>query len=550
MKFGSVAVAGAEGAILAHSHRLGSGRVLKKGQVLTATECRALAAAGLAEVLVARVEEGDVGEDAAAGAVAHAVAGSRVTVGRATTGRANLFSSVRGVFVASRADIDACNAVDDAITVATLPPYAVVGPGDMVATVKIIPFAVPGERVACACACAALRPPLLDVAPFTRKRVGLVLTTLPGGQEATLDRAAGNQRARVERLGGELAGELRVDHSRDGVARAIAALLDDRADVVLVLGASAIVDRHDVVPSALEAVGGVVEHLGMPVDPGNLLLLGRRGSIPVVGVPGCARSLKRSGFDWVLERIMAGVSISRGDVVSLGAGGLLDAARAPSSPGAGTTSRSRPPSRVAAIVLAAGTSRRMAGTNKLLATMGDRPLVAGVVDAVLGAGADPVVVVVGHQAAEVRAALGGRPVRFVENAAYAEGLGSSLRAGVESLEDDVDATLVVLGDMPWLRHDHVRTIIDAFDPNGASTICVPVHERKRGHPVLFSSRHFAEMRELGGDVGARAVIERHASSVATVAIDDAGVLVDVDTPEMLAGARAGLSTAPARGDRA
>ncbi len=147
-------------------------------------------------------------------------------------------------------------------------------------------------------------------------------------------------------------------------------------------------------------------------------------------------------------------------------------------------------------------------------------------------------VVLGHQADQVRAALAGRAVRFVENPAYEEGLGASLRAGIEATGDAVDGALVALGDMPWIRSEHVDALIAAFDPAGAETIVVPVHDGKRGHPVLWSARHFAEMRRLGGDVGARGLLERHADAVRTVPVDDAAVHLDVDTPEMLVAARA------------
>ncbi len=534
MRFEELAAPDATGAILAHSHRVGGGLVLKKGHVVTEEDTRALVAAGITRVAGVRLDAGDLGEDEAARRVAEVIAGPHLTVAPATTGRANVFATTRGVFVVSRDRLDALNGVDEAITVATVAPYDVVEIGAMVATVKIIPFAVPGEIVARACAAAGGETQLLATAPFAKKRAGLVLTMLPGTHEAPLARAAENQRLRMAYLDGELAREIRVPHEAGAVASAIDALVAEGLDLVLVLGASAIVDRRDVVPAAIERIGGVVEHLGMPVDPGNLLLLGRKGATPIVGVPGCARSLQHSGFDWILRRLAASLTVTRGDLTRLGAGGLLaEVSGRPSPRRAESLPRS---SRVAALVLAAGMSRRMGGPNKLLAELDGAPIVRQVVETFLASKAGPIFVVVGHQAELVRAALEGLAVRFVENAAYEEGLGTSLRAGVTALEGDVDGVLVALGDMPWIRAEHVDALIDAFDPAGPYTICVPVHERKRGHPVLWSSRHFGEMRKLGGDVGARELLESHAGAVRTVTVDDAAVHLDVDTPEMLANA--------------
>lgn len=326
MKFEEVHSDGAVGAILAHSHRAGACGMLKKGHVVTEADARALVAAGIRRVIVARLEAGDVGEDQAARRVATVIAGQGLTIARAITGRANLFAEARGLLVVTRDRIDALNEIDEAITVATVPPYAVVEANAMAATVKIIPFAVPEPVVARACAVAAGGAPLISVAPFAKKRAGLVLTQIRGVHEGQGDRAVETQRARMAYLGGELVGVVRVSHETGAVATALESLLAEGLDLVLVLGASAIVDRKDVVPAAIEAVGGVVEHVGMPVDPGNMLLLGRKGTTPIVGVPGCARSLKPSGLDWVLERLVANLRITASDFARLGVGGLLSGA--------------------------------------------------------------------------------------------------------------------------------------------------------------------------------------------------------------------------------
>ncbi len=526
MRLEEVPVERAVGAVLAHTLRVRKGAFWKKGRTLAEADVRALAAEGVPRVFVARLEADDLGEDAAARRVADAIAGENVEVTPATTGRANVFARKRGVLVVDRGGVDAVNAVDERITLATRAPFAVVAAGEMVATVKIIPFAVPRPLVDRASPPA----PVVRVAPFVPKRAGLVLTELGEMPKEALDHAAESQRRRMAYLEGAIAAELRVAHDAECVARAIVSR--GELDLILVLGAAASIDRADVVPRAIEMAGGTVDHLGMPVDPGNLLLLGHRGSVPIVGVPGCARSLKASGFDWILERLAANIPVTPGDIMRLGAGGLLHELSQRPSPR--QEEPMREPARVAAVVLAAGMSRRMGGPNKLLADVDGTPMIARVVDALLASRARPVLVVLGHQAEQVRAALAGRDVRFLVNPAYEEGLGASLRTGIEALDSTgVDGALVVLGDMPWVRPEHVDRLIGAFDPRGPLSIVVPVHDRKRGHPVLWSARHFAEMRKLGGDVGARALLEEHADAVCTISIDDPAILRDVDSPDML-----------------
>jgi molybdenum cofactor cytidylyltransferase len=274
----------------------------------------------------------------------------------------------------------------------------------------------------------------------------------------------------------------------------------------------------------------------MPVDPGNLLLLGRLGAATVLGVPGCARSLKPSGFDWVLERVCAGVPIAAGDLAAMGVGGLLDEISLRPTPRSEPSVRAGE-GRIAAIVLAAGRASRM-GSNKLVAELDGEPIVRRTVRAVLGSQARPVVVVTGHEADAVAGALAGLDVRLVHNPDFADGMSTSLRVGIVAV-GTMDAALICLGDMPRLRPEHFDAVIGAFRAGDPAEIVVPTFDRKRGNPVLWPRHYFAEIAALSGDVGARALIDRHADRVRLVTIADSAILVDVDTPAALAELRRG-----------
>ncbi len=318
MKFGSVPVGMAEGTILAHSVRHGGG-VFKKGTLLGASEIAALHAAGVGEVAAARLDPGDVHEDAAAGRLARSAAGAGIRVEPPFTGRSNLYAEAAGLLVIDRALVDRLNRIDPAITIATLPEFAVVEPGRMVATVKIIPFAVRGAQLTEAVALGAA----LRVATFRPFKVGLVATTLPTLKNSVLDKTRRLLDQRLAGAGARVMGERRVAHTAEAVSSALAELRRDGADLLVVFGASAMVDAADVVPAGIVAAGGTIRHLGMPVDPGNLLVLGALGGAPVIGAPGCARSPKENGFDWILRRLLAGLDVSSADITALGVGGLL-----------------------------------------------------------------------------------------------------------------------------------------------------------------------------------------------------------------------------------
>ncbi len=318
MKFGPVPVARALGAISAHAVRAGESR-LKKGQKIGPAELAALQSAGIDSVIAAEIEPGDVGEDEAAQSLARAIAGPHLRLDPPFTGRVNLFAEVNGLLRLSRPKIDAVNRVDDAITVATLAEWAPVAAGDMAATVKIIPFAAPSAALAAACAAGE---GAVSVVPYRPLRVGVVSTLLPGLKASVVNKTLGVLEARLAPARARIVEELRCPHETAALAATLRALIE-RCEALIVFGASAITDRRDVIPAALEAAGGRVEHVGMPVDPGNLLLLGELAGKPVVGAPGCARSPKENGFDWVLGRALAGVPVRRADIQAMGVGGLL-----------------------------------------------------------------------------------------------------------------------------------------------------------------------------------------------------------------------------------
>jgi molybdenum cofactor cytidylyltransferase len=319
VKFGTVPIAEAIGAIAVHGVQQG-GVILRKGEIVTAAAAAALFRAGAQDLVAARLEPGDIGENEAARCLADAVRGPHLRADQPFTGRCNLHATVAGVLTVDRAAIDRINTVDEAITLATLPPFKAVVAGEMVATVKIIPFAVPG--VALDAAIAAVRDQPLAVAPFRPLRVGVVSTLLPSLKESVIAKTLRVMAERLAPAGATIALEMRVAHTADDVAAALRRAARE-CDLTVVFGASAITDRRDVIPAGLVAAGGRIDHFGMPVDPGNLLLLGALEDKPVLGAPGCARSPKENGFDWVLHRLLAGLPVTATDIRGLGGGGLL-----------------------------------------------------------------------------------------------------------------------------------------------------------------------------------------------------------------------------------
>ena len=306
------------------------------------------------------------------------------------------------------------------------------------------------------------------------------------------------------------------------------------------VGASAVVDRRDVGPMGIVRAGGEIVHFGMPVDPGNLICIGRIGDRPALVLPGCARSPKLNGIDFVLTRLFAGLPVGSAEVMRMGVGGLLKEMearpmpreKAPGTPRSGAAPRSAPP--IAAVVLAAGRSRRMAPHNKLLvADKTGKPMIARVVDNVLSSKARPIVVVTGHQAEQVENALGGRPVRYVHAQDYAEGLSASLKAGIAAVPEDCAAALVCLGDMPLVTGRMIDRLLECYDPDEGRLIVLPTFHGKQGNPMLWDRRFFPEILQISGDSGARFLVGKHMESVSEVEMADDAVLRDFDTTDSL-----------------
>jgi molybdenum cofactor cytidylyltransferase len=539
MKFGAFSLAEARGAINAHSLRLGD-RMIRKGALLDDAALDALRGAGHQDVVCAILEPGDVPEDVAADRLATQLLVPLVARSRAATGRVNLLAEVPGLLRVDAVRIDRLNSIDESVTIGTLPDYAVVAPKDLLATIKIIPFSVPGTVMNVAEAMVRQGPSPLTLHPFRHLKVGLVVTVLPGLKQSVIEKTIAITEGRITALTGSLLPSVQCPHHEEAVGRALKDLISAGADLLLVVGASAVLDRRDVGPMGIVQAGGEIVHFGMPVDPGNLICIGRIGERPALVLPGCARSPNLNGIDFVLTRLFAGLEVTARDVMRMGVGGLLKEMetrplpreKAPATPRSGAAPRSAPT--IAAVILAAGRSRRMAPHNKLLVTdQAGKPMIARVVDNVLSSKARPILVVTGHMAEQVEQAMGGRPVRFVHAGDYADGLSASLKAGIAAVPPECAAAIICLGDMPLVTGRMIDRLISLYDADEGRLIVLPTFRGKQGNPMLWDKRFFPEILEVSGDSGARFLVGRHAESVAEVEMADDGVLRDFDTTESL-----------------
>jgi len=525
----------AVGAFLAHAVDAGEFGLLKKGTLLNELHLDALKAEGVENVLAARLEPEDIPENEAAFAIAEPAAGDQAEARSPFTGRSNIFATASGLVVLNRDLLKRLNKIDPSITIATVRHLETVQAGNMLATIKIIPFATKQTNLDQASALfQSEAEPLLTVRPFRQRKIGLISTRLPNTPDKLVRKSVRVLTERLEACGNTLAFELECEHHEDNLKTVIEQLKANECDLILIFGASAITDERDIIPTAICNAGGTVAHFGMPVDPGNLLLMANIDQTTVIGMPGCTRSPKLNGFDWVLQRLLADIPVTADDIMEMGEGGLLkEIPGRPQPRNKKMPDKSKSNPKITAILLAAGQSRRMGSDNKLLALLDGKPMLRHVAETLKSSSVEDISLVTGHEAEMVKNVVWDMGFQVIENPDYAEGLSTSVKVGFQAVQDKYDGVLICLGDMPFISATEIDQMISAFDPLEGRAIITPTFKGKRGNPVLISTQFADDIAKISGDMGAKALIAENDHLVHSVEFDSPAIFTDIDTPEML-----------------
>jgi molybdopterin biosynthesis enzyme len=271
---------------------------------------------------VGALEDGDVHEDDAARRLALACMREGVTTSDASGGRVNLLSAFGGLVKVGAEALRQVNLIDG-LTVATLRHDTLAAANKIVATIKVIPFAVPEADIARAEVICGAHSGIVGVRALRSLQVGVILAGSEASKARVMKAFAPAIRARVEELGSNVRDVVYVPHQSQAIANAIELLRLANTELIMIAGETSIMDREDVTPRGIVQAGGVIEHYGAPVEPGNLLLLAYLGDIPVVGAPGCVRSRETNVVDLILPRLLAGERLRREDIVEFADGGLL-----------------------------------------------------------------------------------------------------------------------------------------------------------------------------------------------------------------------------------
>ena len=547
MKFGPCALSDCLDAILVHAVYLPDGRIAK-GTCLTSDHLSRLRANGIDDIIVARLEDGDLGEDAAADMIAKAMMPANVRLSVAATGRVNIYATQRGLLRVDRLRLRDINMVDEGITLSTVQHNQLVEAGDLIATLKIIPYSVAETAVATVIGLGAGEP-VISFHALRPRSVGLIQTRIPGMADKILKATEQTAKQRLNQLGCALVDSRVVAHEAAAINQAITASRANGPAVMLIAGGSAIADRRDEVPMGVIAAGGRIDHFGLPVDPGNLLMLSHIDEMPVIGMPGCARSIKMNGFDWILHLLLADLRIDAAEIADMAAGGLLMEIVSRPLPRRMVERRQISNATIGGVILAAGQSQRMGAQNKLLAEIDGVPIIRRTAQALLDGGLNDLVIVTGHEHRLVAAALDGLPVTCIYNDDYQSGQASSVACGVRHHQNGSHAAvLIALGDMPLVRPELIAALLRDHSslPDATDRITLPVFDGRRGNPVIWGRGFFDELVALTGDAGGRIIFAENKNAVNSLGWPDDSIHLDIDTPEALAPLK---KASPKKGDK-
>ncbi|MDC3087248.1 NTP transferase domain-containing protein [Paracoccaceae bacterium] len=368
---------------------------------------------------------------------------------------------------------------------------------------------------------------------MNKKKVSLIQTSFEWQKKSMFKATSNVTRNRLEVLDCSLNEEKLIRHDYNVLCSEISSSIENGIDILLISGASAIIDRSDYIPKAILSEGGEIIQYGLAVDPGNLLLVGKIAKTTIIGMPGCARSPKLNGFDWVLQLLMADIPVVKEELAEMGAGGLLMEIASRPLPRALAKSVHKREKKIMGVILAAGNSTRMGKDNKLLKNIDGTPLIRNIVLEITKSDLDSCSIVLGYQSDKVADVIKDLNINLILNPLWKEGQASSLRAALNSLTSSYSDVLIMLGDLPGIKSSHINRIIEEHlsSENRRSKITIPSFKGEKGNPVIWGRSFFHDLSNLEGDAGGRVLFSQHPAAINLIEMNDPSVVTDTDTPE-------------------
>ena len=518
------------GSVIAQTYHL-PGKTISKGTVVTSEIVDYFKEGDVQNILCAVPDNGDIHEDEAANIISNAIDRSHIYTESASTGRVNFKSRSLCLVRYKRSLIKEVNLVDESIAFSIVEHNQLLAKNDLIATLKIIPFFTKKKYVDQVISILANNE-LFKTHSLKKKEVSLIQTSFAWQKKSMFKATSTVTKNRLEALDCSLNEEKLIHHDYNMLRSEIRSSIESGIDILLISGASAIIDRSDYIPKAILSEGGEIIQYGLAVDPGNLLLVGKIGKTAIIGMPGCARSPKLNGFDWVLQLLMADIPVNKEELAEMGAGGLLMEIASRPLPRALAKSVNKREKKIMGVILAAGNSTRMGKDNKLLKNIDGSPLIRNIALEITKSDLDSCSIVLGYQSDKVADVIKDLNINLILNPLWKEGQASSLKAALNSLTSSYSDLLIMLGDLPGIKSGHINRIIEEHlsSENRRSKITIPSFKGEKGNPVIWGKSFFHDLSNLEGDVGGRVLFDQHPAAINLIEMDDPGVVTDTDTP--------------------
>lgn len=531
MRFGEFSLYDATGVELTAPVKC-SGRLLKAGHILDSSDIADLRAAGIKKVVGAQFDAADIKPETAADILLKSVCGDflRYTVPN-RDGYSALYADKDGVFVYDTDRLLRFNAHSEQIALAVLSPYTPVYKGQFLGNLRLFGPALHEDAVNEAVTKISGIGPLLKICTYDFRKIAYIQTQTTMDEIKPLDDL--DLVGRFGVYGFDVVYKDLCEHSVDRVENAVRNAVDAGAEIVFVQSADAPEDRNDIVPKAFAEASADIERMNWPLDAGIALVLAKRKDVTMVGY--AAIDFQRPAFDRLL-RFLATKSLPAKEQFPLLTQGSLSLERMvqhltddqmQSSIAVGKLDES---DKIAVVVLAAGSGRRMPGTNKLLETVGGQTMVEHAVEAALLSKAEYVAVVTGHDAQRIERKLSQYDVKIVRNADYSSGVLGSIRLGLSVLPPDVVGAVVLPADMPAFQAKHIDGLIDLFDASAArKPVVMPSYNGVRHNPVLWPRDLFKDVKIIPEDSHWTPALVEHTDYIVEMKMDDDLPLTDINT---------------------
>lgn len=531
MKFGEFPVYDALGIELVHDVRC-QGKTLKKGHILTLSDINQLKYSGVKTITGVHISSEDILPETAADILLKTLVGDylRYTLPD-ENGYSEIFADVDGTFIFDQERLNRFNAHSENISLITVQPYVSVYKGQFIANLRLFGPAVTAGTLNEAITKISGTGPLLKVAPYAFCKIGFIRTLMNNSSIPPLN--DDKLTARFAAFGFSVVFNDLCEHTADAVEKAVRNAIDAQAEIVLVESQVPPLHRDDIVPQGFKEAAADIDRLGWPVDEGLSLVIGHKKEVKLLGY--CAEDIEKPALDRLM-RFLATKSLPPADTFSyLGLNGLslgrmtkrITAEQMEASIGVGSLSDSR---KIAIVILAAGSSRRMVGTNKLLESLNGLPMVEHVVRSALSSQADYIVVVTGHDAKFIEKRLEPYDVKIVRNADYVSGILGSIRLGLAVLPPDIAGAIVLPADMPAFTEEYLDKMIEAFDFTAKRPpVVLPTFNSIRHNPVLWPRDLFNVVKIVPEDAQWVPALIEHSDYIKGIELKDDLPLTDINT---------------------